>query len=64
VLPDIVGRGGRWLRVAFYLTRVVLVEVGAENGSGCVVGGAEAEGGGGAVGALLDDGLVGLEPLG
>lgn len=40
------------------------MEVRAEDGSGSVVGGPETEGCGCAVGALLDDGLVGLEPLG
>lgn len=40
------------------------MEVGAEDGPGGVVGGPETEGCGCAVGALLNDGLGGLEPLG
>lgn len=46
------------------MKRGVLVEVGAEDGPGGVVGGPETEGCGCAVGALLNDGLGGLEPLG
>lgn len=40
------------------------MEVGAEDGSRGIVGRAQTKGCGSAVGALLDDGLVGLEPLG
>jgi hypothetical protein len=62
-IPESAGQADRLLRVAFYLSLQVLVDSTAQDDSGLKVGGAEAEGVGGRVGALLDDCFVGLEPF-